>query len=71
MGDEKIPSLIVCECGGKTFVRNTRGRATLDVIWRQRQCERCGKLFTTYESRVRPESESRTERAITSLLSAA
>ncbi len=43
---------MVCPfCGSiKTAVRNSRHTNRRGQVWRRRQCERCGRLFTTRES---------------------
>ena len=43
---------MVCPfCGNmKTSVRNSRHTSRRGQVWRRRQCEKCGRLFTTRES---------------------
>lgn len=43
---------MVCPfCGRiKTSVKNSRSSNRRGQVWRRRQCERCGRLFTTRES---------------------
>lgn len=41
------------ECGGETFVTNTRS-APMNTIRRRRECQQCGKRTTTFESPVSP-----------------
>lgn len=46
---------MVCECGAKTRVLETRFRRREDVgpiIFRRRQCLECGSKFVTYEVRL-------------------
>lgn len=58
MVEDAVPwahrAVVQCTCGAETRVLNTRGRPSRDIVWRQRQCVACGRLFSTYESVVRP-----------------
>lgn len=54
-----VKLIVVCQyvdmvcpfCGKiKTSVKNSRSSNRRGQVWRRRQCERCGRLFTTRES---------------------
>jgi transcriptional regulator NrdR family protein len=46
------------DCGGRALVEDTRlGRyqGGTEYRWRRRECRRCGRRFTTYETTEKPE----------------
>lgn len=40
----------LCQCGGETAVKDSRGSVHGVGIRRRRECQSCGHRFTTYES---------------------
>lgn len=53
--------MVCVQCGSKTSVENSRHQIRTNRVWRRRQCQKCGTVFTTEEQidysgiwRVRP-----------------
>ncbi len=42
--------MVCVHCGGKTAVVNSRRQQRSNQIWRRRQCQACGAVFTTLET---------------------
>ena len=42
--------MVCIHCGGKTHTINSRLQKRANQVWRRRQCQACGAVFTTKES---------------------
>ena len=42
--------MVCIHCGGNTRVTNSRAQKRQNQVWRRRQCEQCGTVFTTEEA---------------------
>jgi len=42
--------MVCLYCGGATHVANSRLQKQANAVWRRRQCEQCGLVFTTQEA---------------------
>jgi transcriptional regulator NrdR family protein len=41
--------MVCLHCGGSTRVTNSRSLKRPNQVWRRRQCDLCGSIFTTHE----------------------
>jgi len=42
--------MVCIQCGQKTGISNSRPQRRSNQVWRRRQCESCGTVFTTLEA---------------------
>ena len=45
--------MVCIHCGNNTRVVNSRSQRRLNQVWRRRQCQQCGAIFTTEETALR------------------